>query len=162
MKAILKNYRQSPRKVRLVANLIKGKNVKVAETELDFLVKRAALPFKQLLKSAIANAKNNFGANEDELYVKEVTVDKGVVYKRFMPRARGSASRINKRTSHLVITLGVRQVGTKETKKEKKVAKKALKKAEKILKPKKDIEKTHAKAGQVTKKSVKKPIKKAK
>lgn len=108
MKALLKNYRQSPRKIRLVANVIKGKSISAAETELMFLVKRASDPMLKLLKSAIANAKQNNNVSPDNLYVLDVRVDKGIVLKRFRPRARGSASRINKRTSHVILTLAER------------------------------------------------------
>lgn len=105
MKATLTNYRQSPRKVRLVTDLIKGKKVEDAILELSFLSKRASEPLLKLLNSAIANAKQNNGL-EKNLIVKNIEVNKGIVLKRFMPRARGSASRINKRTSHVVLTLG--------------------------------------------------------
>src|ERR1700752_66379 len=98
MKAFLKNYRQSPRKVRLVAGLIKGKRVADAFVHLNALPKRASLPIKQLLTSAVANAKVA-GISDENLVVSNVTVDKGIVMKRMMPRARGSGSRINKRTS---------------------------------------------------------------
>jgi large subunit ribosomal protein L22 len=104
MKAFLKNYRQSPRKVRLVADLIKGKRIADALLILDTLPKRASGPVETLLKSAIANAKQG-GIEADNLIVSNVTVNKGIVLKRSMPRARGSASRINKRTSHVVLTL---------------------------------------------------------
>ena len=123
MKAMLKNYRQSPRKVRLVGDLVKGKNVVNAEIELRNLPKRASLPILKLLQSAVANAKSA-GADVATLMVENVRVDKGLVMKRFMPRARGSASRINKRTSHVVITL---KEGTGKIKKVKKAATKALK-----------------------------------
>lgn len=105
MKAVLSNYRQAPRKVRLVAGLIKGKTVARAAIELSFLTKRAAEPFAKLLASAVSNALANSGIKEDNLYIESVTVNKGVTMKRFMPRARGSASRINKRGSHLEIVL---------------------------------------------------------
>jgi len=104
MKAFLKNYRQSPRKVRLVADLIKGKRVSEAFTQLQNLPKRAALPIEKLLASAVANAKQA-GINVEDLNVANVTVNEGLVMKRSMPRARGSASRINKRTSHIMLTL---------------------------------------------------------
>ena len=104
MKAYLKNYRQSPRKVRLVAGLIKGKNVPEALIELDFLAKRASVPLRKLLLSAIANAKQ-LGAEKENLFIKELRVDKGVTLKRMMPAAMGSGHRINKRTSHITITL---------------------------------------------------------
>lgn len=115
MKAFLKNYRQSPRKVRLVAGLIKGKRVADANTHLSFLPKRASLPIQKLLNSAVANAKQS-GANVENLVVSSVTVDKGIVMKRIMPRARGSASRINKRTSHVVLTLAEKVITPKKSK----------------------------------------------
>ena len=115
MKAFLKNYRQSPRKVALVAELIKGKRVAEALIILDNLPKRASLPINKLLVSAISNAKN-LGINEENLVVENVTVNKGIVLKRIMPRARGSASRINKRTSHVEITLSEKN-STKKIKK---------------------------------------------
>ena len=115
MKAFLKNYRQSPRKVALVAELIKGKRIAEALIILDNLPKRASLPINKLLVSAISNAKN-LGINEENLVVENVTVNKGIVLKRIMPRARGSASRINKRTSHVEITLSEKN-STKKVKK---------------------------------------------
>ncbi|MEK7113864.1 MAG: 50S ribosomal protein L22 [Patescibacteria group bacterium] len=108
MKAFLKNYRQAPRKVRLVAGLIKGKKVDQAVTLLDFLAKRAGMPVRKLLLSAIANATSR-GFSKDNLFVKEVRVDKGIVMKRMMPAAMGSAHRINKRTSHVTLVLGEKQ-----------------------------------------------------
>ncbi len=105
MKAILKNYRQSPRKVRLLADLVRGKSVTDALATLRFLDKRASGPFAKVVESAVANAKD-LGKNVDTLFIKSVAVNKGVVLKRFMPRARGSASRINKRNSHISVELG--------------------------------------------------------
>ena len=107
MKAILKNYRQSPRKVRLVADVVRGKKVNAAISALQFVDKRASETFSKVIKSALANAVSQ-GANPDQLIVKHVSVDKGVTQKRFMPRARGSASRINKRSSHITVELGVK------------------------------------------------------
>lgn len=104
MKAFLKNYRQSPRKVRLVATLLRGKTVGEAMVELDFLAKRASLPIKKLLSSAIANAKQ-MGIDADNLFIKELRVDKGIVMKRMMPAAMGTGHRINKRTSHILLVL---------------------------------------------------------
>ena len=109
MKASIKNYRQSPRKVRLVASLLKGKTVSSAKEELSFLQKRASAPILKLLNSAIANAVKNFGEDEKTLVIKDRRVDKGLVMKRFMPRAFGMAKRINKRTSHILITLEKRE-----------------------------------------------------
>lgn len=108
MKAILKNYRQSPRKVRLIADLVRGKKVDEALRTLSFVNKRAALPFAKLIQSAAANAKSRGVAGEG-LIITRVSVDKGTVLKRFMPRARGSASRINKRNSHLTVELGTKK-----------------------------------------------------
>lgn len=104
MKAILKNYRQSPRKVRLIADLVRGKDVKKALETLAFVNKRASEPFAKIIKSAVANAKSA-GKDVEKLIVKTVTVNKGTVLKRYMPRARGSAARINKRNSHITVEL---------------------------------------------------------
>ena len=122
MKAFLKNYRQSPRKVRLVADLVRGKKVNDALARLDFAAKRASLPIKKLLLSAVANAKQS-GATEENLFVKEIRVDKGVTMKRIMPAAMGSAHRINKRTSQVVLILGEKIAKAKAVKTEKKEAK---------------------------------------
>lgn len=105
MKAILRSYRQAPRKVRLVANLIKGKTVPRALVELDVLPKRASGPMKKLLMSAIANAKENDGIALEDLFVKEVRVDQGTILKRSMPKSHGSAHPIHKHTSHIMIEL---------------------------------------------------------
>lgn len=105
MKAFLKNYRQSPRKVRLIADLVRGKKVNDALATLKFVDKRAAGPFAKVIESALANAKQG-GKSADRLFIKRVSVDKGITFKRYMPRARGSASRINKRNSHITVELG--------------------------------------------------------
>ena len=105
MKAILRSYRQAPRKVRLVANLIKGKTVPRALVELDVLPKRASGPMRKLLLSAVANAKQNDGLDQADLMVKQVRVDQGTILKRSMPKSHGSASPIHKHTSHIMIEL---------------------------------------------------------
>ncbi len=105
MKAILTNYRQTPRKVRLVTDLIKGKKVTDALNTLAFLPKRAAKPIETLLRSAVANAKNTTSASEGVLIVKNVQVNEGIVLRRSMPRARGSAAQILKRSSTVVLEL---------------------------------------------------------
>ncbi len=105
MKAILKNYRQSPRKVRLIADVIRGKQVTDAIAMLKFVDKRASGPFAKVVESALANAVQA-GKEPARLFVKKVSVDKAATIKRFMPRARGSASRINKRNSHISVELG--------------------------------------------------------
>lgn len=125
MKAVLSNYRQSPRKVRLVADVVRGKRVSDALIMLSMLDKRAALPFKKVIESALANAKQQ-GKNADMLVISKVAVDKGIVARRFMPRARGSASPINRRTSHIVVELAEKEVKAKKVKKAKNPAPKAV------------------------------------
>jgi large subunit ribosomal protein L22 len=105
MKAFLKNYRQSPRKVRLVANAVKGKSIAAAEQTLSFMVKRAGEPMMKLIQSAAANARAQ-GINSDGLIVKNVEVNEGITLKRMMPRAMGVGKRINKRSSHIKVELG--------------------------------------------------------
>ena len=103
--AFLKNYRQSPRKVRLIGDVIKGKTVPQALLALSFLPKRAAFPVRKVIQSAAANAQSSLGISTDALYVKDVRIDGGVTLKRTMPRARGSAYMIKKRSSHIKIVL---------------------------------------------------------
>lgn len=106
MKAILNNYRQSPRKIRLVVNAIKGKTVAQAQVQLSLMPKIATVPLRKLLESAIANAKENEKiTNANELIVKDFRVDQGTVLKRSMPRAHGSAYQILKRTSKVTLVL---------------------------------------------------------
>lgn len=106
MKASLSNYKQSPRKVRLVADMIRGKSVNVARDSLVFLAKKSSPEIIKLLNSAIANARMK-GMNPDDLIVKTISVDKGSVIKRFMPKARGRAAAIHRTMSHVKIELGV-------------------------------------------------------
>jgi large subunit ribosomal protein L22 len=102
--AQLNDYRQSPRKVRVVADAIKGKSVKDAKALLDFITKRATGPLHKLLNSAIANAKNA-GMSSDNLSIKSITVNAGKILYRSMPAAHGSAHKIHKRTSHVKLVL---------------------------------------------------------
>ena len=102
--AQLNSYRQSPRKVRVVADAIRGKSTKEAKNRLDFIVKRATGPLHKLLNSAIANAKNS-GADVNNLWVKSVTVDAGKILYRRRPVSHGSAHTIHTRTSHIKIIL---------------------------------------------------------
>jgi large subunit ribosomal protein L22 len=101
-KAQLSNYRQAPRKVRLVADLVRGKSASRALMLLDTLPKRASLPMAKLIRSAVANAQ---GASATDLYISKIAVDGGIVFKRMMPRARGRGAQILKRTSHVVVEL---------------------------------------------------------
>jgi large subunit ribosomal protein L22 len=108
IKAKLTNYRQSPRKVRLIADLVRGKQVEKAITEIEFLNKKASGAFTKLLNSAVANAEHNFNTKKSDLFVKEIRVDKGLVMKRFMPRAFGRAAPIRKKMSHITLVLGTK------------------------------------------------------
>lgn len=105
VKARLRFARVSPRKVRLVANLIRGKRSEEALNILTFTKKAAAKILVKLLKSAIANASQKKHMDIDRLYVKRITVDQGPTIKRYTPRALGRATMIRKRTSHIDITL---------------------------------------------------------
>ncbi|MBM3271883.1 50S ribosomal protein L22 [Candidatus Kaiserbacteria bacterium] len=105
MKALLKNYHQAPRKVRLIADLIRGKSVTAAQAALLYHDKKAAPAMKKLLDSAVANARQT-GVSEKDLYVKTISVDKGIVMRRYRPFARGRAGRLAKITSIVKIELG--------------------------------------------------------
>jgi large subunit ribosomal protein L22 len=107
-KAVARNIRVSPQKLNLVAALIRGKKVATALADLQFSRKRIASDVKKCLESAIANAENNHDLDVDDLVVTQAHVGKGLVMKRFHPRARGRAGRIQKPFSHLTIV--VRQV----------------------------------------------------
>ncbi len=104
IKAKLNNLRIAPRKVRLVANLIRGKRVDEALSLLRFAAKKSSLPVKKLLESAIANAKNNYSSNKD-LYIYKIMVNEGRRLRRFRARARGVAGPIRKRSSHIILSL---------------------------------------------------------
>ena len=106
MEAKLNNYRQSPRKVRLVAGLVKGKTVAQALIELDVLPKRAAAPIRKLIASAVANAAHNFKVDPNDLVVTNCTVDNGIVLKRSQPMSRGRAFPVHKHSSHVTLKLG--------------------------------------------------------
>lgn len=104
-RAKAKMIRISPRKVRLVIDLIRGKDTAEADDILRFLDRGAAQPVRKLLKSAVANATNNHNMLEDALVVKEAFVDVGPTLKRVLPRARGRADVIHKRTSHITVVV---------------------------------------------------------
>ena len=129
--AKLSGYRQAPRKVRLVAGLVRGKSVENAIVELNHRAKRAAPIFVKLIQSAVANAKAQ-GMDVKTLIISELRVDKGPVLKRSRPRAQGRAFPIHKHTSHIMISLSEkssvkRVVGAKAEKAEKVVAEKVAK-----------------------------------
>ena len=100
-----KYIRQSPYKLRLVLNLIRGLPVSEALDILKFTKRKASDEVTKVIQSAMANAENNFGLNSNDLYISKAIADEGPSLKRFRPRARGRAGRINKRTSHLIIEL---------------------------------------------------------
>ncbi len=106
-RAYLKNARIAPRKVQIVLDLIRGKDTETAMAILEHTPKAACEYLEKLLKSAVANAENNFGMDRDNLYISECFVCPGPTMKRIMPRAQGRAYRILKRTSH--VTLAVRE-----------------------------------------------------
>lgn len=103
--AKLKNYRQAPRKVRLVADLIRGKSIDRARAQLMTLPKRASDPMLKLLNSAVANATQKEGVSAADLYISKIEVNGGIIFTRYMPRARGKASPIQKKTSHITLAL---------------------------------------------------------
>ncbi len=105
MKAFLKNHRQTPRKTRLVANLIRGKSVERARDILRFTDKKSAFAIAGLLQSAVANAEHA-GKDASALFVKEIRVDEGLKMKRWRPRERGRAAPFRRRTSHISLILG--------------------------------------------------------
>lgn len=107
MKASLSNNKQTPRKTRLVVDLVRGKSVVEALTILKFAPQRSAEQVSKLIASAAASAVAR-GESKDSLYVKAITVNKGLVMKRFMPRAQGRATPIRRRLSHLKVELGTK------------------------------------------------------
>ena len=107
-RAIAKNVRVTPRKVRLVIDLVRGKDVKEALGILANVNKAAAVPVSKLIKSAAANATNNFGMDEDKLYIATIYANDGLRMKRYLPRAKGSASGLVKRASHITVVVKMR------------------------------------------------------
>ncbi len=108
-RAILRFIRVSPRRVRLVVDQIRGKEVEKALDILKFTPKRSAAIVAKVLKSAIANAENTQTVDVDRLYVKRALVDEGGMWKRFMPRAMGRATRVRKRLSHITLVIDERE-----------------------------------------------------
>ena len=135
MKASLSHYQQAPRKVRLLADLVRGKKAVEAVSILSFTDKRASLPLQKMILSAMANAVTNFNTPQEELIIAEISVNKGRVLKRSMPRARGSAFPIRLRSSHVEVILG--KVGEAKPMKVKVVkAEPEVKAVKKVAKPK--------------------------
>ena len=108
-RAVLRSFRESPRRVRMVADMIRGKRVEDALSILRFQQRKAAKMLTKVLNSAIANATENDKADADQLVVSRVNIDGGTVQKRFMPRSMGRANRLNRRTSHVTVVVDVAQ-----------------------------------------------------
>ena len=109
VKATAKTLRIQPRKARLVLDLIRGKDVEEAAAILKFLPNKGGYLVGKVLHSAVANAVNNNDLDESKLYVKACWADEGITMKRFMPRVKGSASAIHKRTSHITVVVAEKE-----------------------------------------------------
>ena len=109
MKSILRQIRISPKKVNLVAALVRNKKVTDAVSILKFTPKKSALVLKKVIESAAANAENNFKQNKDDLYIKEIIVTEGTTLKRSIPVSRGRTHPILKRTAHITVKLEVKE-----------------------------------------------------
>ena len=107
--AYVKFVRMSPRKVKLVCDMIRGQDVKTATAYLSQTSKAACEPMAKLLKSAVANAEHNHGMNADNLYVSTAVANPGPILKRGQPRAHGRMFRINKRTSHITVVVAEKE-----------------------------------------------------
>ncbi|MEJ7875517.1 MAG: 50S ribosomal protein L22 [Solirubrobacterales bacterium] len=105
VRASAKYVRVAPRKVRLVADQVRGMSVPAAQDLLTFSTRSAALDIRKLIDSAAANAENNHDLIADEMEISEIRVDQGPTLKRWRPRARGRATRIEKKTSHISVAL---------------------------------------------------------
>ncbi|MEK9170375.1 MAG: 50S ribosomal protein L22 [Patescibacteria group bacterium] len=154
--AKLNHLHIAPRKVRLIADGIRGLRVNEAEAQLMFRPQRSSGPLLKLLRSAVANAKNNEKLDADKLVVKSIFVDQGPVMKRFLPRSMGRATPLLKRTSHVTIILEEGAVAavprfninvSKKIKKSKEKSKPAKLKTEKKEEMKKEVQKPKEKVG---------------
>lgn len=117
VKASLNHLRMSPRKARLVIDVVRKMPVNAALDQLKFINKKATDPIACLVRSAVANGVNTYGLEADNLYIKEIRSDEGVMLKRWMPRAHGRATSIRKRGCHLnVILAEIKESGKKEKK----------------------------------------------
>jgi large subunit ribosomal protein L22 len=108
-RAVTRFVRVSPFKARLVVDQIRGKGVEEALNILKFVSKRSAALVAKTLRAAVANAEGTQSVNVDRLYVKRIKVDEGGMWKRFMPRARGRATRVRKRLSHITVVVDERE-----------------------------------------------------
>ena len=108
-KAVAKYVRVSPRKARIVVDQVRGKDITTALDTLRFNERAVSEVVLKVVNSATANAQNKFGLRPENLIIKQAFVDEGPTLKRFRPRAKGSASRINKRTSHITVVVAPRE-----------------------------------------------------
>jgi large subunit ribosomal protein L22 len=104
-KALARQIRISPQKARLIADLVRGKDVETALNTLRFMPKKGARILRKVIESALANASQNEAIDVDTLYIKKIFIDGGPMLKRIMPRAQGRATRILKRSSHITVVL---------------------------------------------------------
>jgi large subunit ribosomal protein L22 len=109
IKSSIKNFRSTPRKARLIADFVRGKNAKKAIVELSFLNKKASDGFVKLINSALANASNNFSMNTDSLFIESITVDEGKALKRHRAGSNGRALPFKRRLSHINLILAEKQ-----------------------------------------------------
>jgi len=133
VRAKARYIRMSPRKVRLVVDVVRGLGVNEARNQLKFMNKAAAKPVLKLIESAVANAEHNFKLKSDNLFIKTITADGGPTLNRWKARARGRAAPIRKRTTHIIVALDEKKkpAEKKEVKKEVKKEKKPVSKAKK-------------------------------
>jgi large subunit ribosomal protein L22 len=164
-KAVARYIRISPRKARLVVDMIRGRDVAAAEQILDFSDKGAARVVSKVLRSAVANAENNNALPAEGLYVSKVFVDEGPTLKRFRPRAMGRATRINKRTCHITVILDEREPQKVTSRRRRRKAEKAATEATTAAEPQTEPEEQSDEATleekpekeEAAKKSAKKP-----
>lgn len=134
IKAKLRYLRIAPRKVRLVINLVRGLDAVTALNQLNFTYKRTAAPLLKLIKSALANAENNYHLKKENLYIKKITADEGPKLKRWHPRAFGRANPILKRSSHLELILAEKKPTKKAAAKGKGKKEEAIKESLAVVK----------------------------
>jgi large subunit ribosomal protein L22 len=144
IKVRLSNLRTAPRKVRLVADLVRGKKVPQAQSILLFTVNKSARPVLKLLNSAVASAKQNYQLDETSLFISKITVDEGPKLKRWHPMSRGRAFPIIKRSAHVVLTIsdGAQAPKTEKTENKKPETIKPELKPKAVVKAKKTATKT--------------------
>jgi len=158
IKASLQYLKISPRKVRLITNLVKGLPLFDAEIQLKHTPNKTALPLLKLLLSAKANAVHNFQIDPTKLYVRNICVNCGPILKRTMPRARGSADIVRHRTSHIEVTLDVKENMHSFAKDDKSVTKSKETKEHKVKKTTNKVKRTNTKSSARSTKGQSKPI----